>query len=321
MPTSLENQALTQPAPNGVRNQQQTSNFLQALNQAHAGSNNSFMSSGPTQQAPTQQMLGNNYNLYSGSNGTNTFTQPQPVNYDQAPKPLGIQMLNYQTESQAGPATQTINQNTQGVVNPIQWQNQVGQLNNGQIPVQNGQIPESTWGAPAQGNVQQPLPAYSQIPTQQGQVYQYNGGNAQQPAYGTNYGYSSMPVAQYYGMNGNFGGNYGYGNGLNTGIVTSDETAKTNIEPAGYQVQSFLDTIKAHSYEYKDASNGVGRFVGPMAQELEKTDIGKSAVIDTPQGKKVDTGRLNMIQLAALSDLHQRMKTMEQKYLKLKAGK
>jgi len=101
-------------------------------------------------------------------------------------------------------------------------------------------------------------------------------------------------------------------------ILVSDENAKTDVKNGGYQVQGFLDALNAHSYQYKDPKDGVGRFVSPMAQELEKTAIGRSAVRQTEDGKKiVDYGRLGGIMLASQAFLNDRLNSIE-KSLKLK---
>jgi hypothetical protein len=94
---------------------------------------------------------------------------------------------------------------------------------------------------------------------------------------------------------------------------TSDQTAKINIAPADGKLQPFLDTIKAHQYEYKNPQeHGQGTFVSPMAQELLQTDLGKSAVIDDGTGTlKVDYGRLGGITLAATAFLNQRMNQIQ----------
>jgi hypothetical protein len=94
----------------------------------------------------------------------------------------------------------------------------------------------------------------------------------------------------------------------------SDEDAKSEIKPGAKQVESFLEAMKAHSYEYKDKEkHGAGKHVSPMAQELEKTELGKSMVVDTPEGKMVDYGKGFGAMLAANAALHERVKKLEGK--------
>jgi hypothetical protein len=67
-----------------------------------------------------------------------------------------------------------------------------------------------------------------------------------------------------------------------------------------------LDAVRktpAYSYRYKDPSApgaAPGPQAGVMAQDLEKTPRGADTVMDTPQGKMVDTGRLELMNTGAL---------------------
>lgn len=101
----------------------------------------------------------------------------------------------------------------------------------------------------------------------------------------------------------------------NRGAVASDEQLKTNIQ--NRNVSDFLNAVGAYSYQYKNpvyGDNIPGKtFYGPMAQELEKSAIGKSAVLNTPQGKMVDTGRLTLINTSALAEIYKRLKQLETK--------
>lgn len=105
-------------------------------------------------------------------------------------------------------------------------------------------------------------------------------------------------------------------NALSGGIMTggllfSDRDLKKDIKKA--DVKELLDTVSASEYEYKDKKHGEGKFAGPMAQELEKTEVGRSAVMDTPEGKMVHGGRVAMLALASAKDLHERIKKLEKK--------
>ena len=48
-----------------------------------------------------------------------------------------------------------------------------------------------------------------------------------------------------------------------------------------------------------------------MAQELEKSEVGTSMVVDTPQGKMVDYGRGLGAMLSAEAMNHDRLKKLE----------
>lgn len=83
----------------------------------------------------------------------------------------------------------------------------------------------------------------------------------------------------------------------------SDERAKTNIKAAAYDLRD----AKGYSYDYKDPGSfgaGAGRFFGPMAQDLEKSEAGRSVVKTGPDGLKiVDTSRLSLVNTAAISEI------------------
>ena len=100
------------------------------------------------------------------------------------------------------------------------------------------------------------------------------------------------------------------------GTITSDEDEKDNFHDIDkYQTQNFLDALKAHTYQYKDQDNGRGKFMGVMAQDLEKTPLGKQAVVDTPKGKMVDYARLAQTMLGSTVMLNDKVNKLE---LKLK---
>ena len=97
-------------------------------------------------------------------------------------------------------------------------------------------------------------------------------------------------------------------------MPVSDRRAKKKIKPAKNKVQDFLDSLKAYSYEYKKPdSPGArhGEMLGVMAQDLEKTTLGKQFVRDTPHGKLVDMGQGLAAILASQSYLNSRMKRLE----------
>ena len=129
------------------------------------------------------------------------------------------------------------------------------------------------------------------------------------------------------GLTGGGGGGSGAGNGvlastaksaINAGITAlaaSDERVKKDVQPGAPKARGFLDALHAHEYAYKNPQapgQAPGRFVSPMAQELEKAGpVGKSMVQDTPSGKQVDYRRGLATMLAAQADLHHRLKRLE----------
>jgi hypothetical protein len=102
------------------------------------------------------------------------------------------------------------------------------------------------------------------------------------------------------------------------GGILSDEDAKTGVRPADDKIQQFLDNVGAHEYSYKGSVQGhpgtsPGRHIGPMAQELQKSDLGKEMLINTPDGMGVDFSRGLGTIVAAQASLNKRLEALEGK--------
>lgn len=96
--------------------------------------------------------------------------------------------------------------------------------------------------------------------------------------------------------------------GAGAAALASDVNLKENIEPADAEIEEFLSEIGAHSYKYKNPeTHGQGRFVSPMAQELEKTELGKSMIEERPDGKYVNYARGFGVMLAAQAMLNRKL--------------
>lgn len=105
-------------------------------------------------------------------------------------------------------------------------------------------------------------------------------------------------------------GMLGMGSSVLMGGMKSDERVKVNIEPADKQIEDFLSHLAAKRYEYApSAGEEPGPRVGIMAQDLEKSPVGRTLVAEGPDGvKRVDTtGRMPMMLLAAMADIHKRL--------------
>lgn len=98
-------------------------------------------------------------------------------------------------------------------------------------------------------------------------------------------------------------------------LAKSDERAKTDVQDGTGLIHALLDRLGAHDYRYKHPGapgEAEGRFTSPMAQEMEKSELGARLVHDTPTGKMVDTGPHTVaMMLSALADLHERTKKLE----------
>lgn len=86
--------------------------------------------------------------------------------------------------------------------------------------------------------------------------------------------------------------------------------------PSEYEKRMMLASLQGLQYEYKpEAQQQLGQppglQFGPMAQDLAKSKLGASAVVPTPQGLGVDTGRLGMITAGLVGQLGDRVKRLE----------
>lgn len=107
------------------------------------------------------------------------------------------------------------------------------------------------------------------------------------------------------------GGGASGGGAMISALAASDERLKTDIKDGEKDVREFLSKIGAHSYRYKDEKHGKGTFVSPMAQELERTKLGKAMVVETPEGKMVDYGKGFGAILAATAALNRKVAEIE----------
>lgn len=67
----------------------------------------------------------------------------------------------------------------------------------------------------------------------------------------------------------------------------SDETLKTNITPVSKdELKEMNSFLKAFAFNYKNSEHGDGEWIGVMAQDLEKSKLGKTLVIENESGLK-----------------------------------
>ena len=94
-------------------------------------------------------------------------------------------------------------------------------------------------------------------------------------------------------------------------LFGSDKKLKKNIKPADKKIQKFLDNLKPYSYDYKDKERGEGEHLGIMAQDLEKSDLGKEGIEELPSGKHVNFAKLAGTLIASNGQLNERIKKLE----------
>jgi len=336
---SLEAQALA-----GGNNAQQTQNLLRALQASGAGSNNQFMNAGMPAQQQRQQIIGapvsgngnsgfaqyadgfnggQNDVSYNMGMGARAPTAPQNVF---SPPPVDIR------GAYGGPV-----QNGMGLGQSqgSPWAGAFG----GQAPQAGSQTgygalpPAVASGAQSSSgtNVQQSRPSAQAQPQQYAQTtpYSQNIGSPQQQAQAQGYGFQTgiRPLVGAAGgvpttttPDGQATLQMAQPNGQQQYLV-SDATKKTAVTDGQRPLRGMLSKLGVHEYEYKNPEHGVGRFVSPMAQELLKTELGKTAVVKSPEGHlMVDYGRLGALSISAAVDLHKRVKELE-RGVKLKSAK
>lgn len=76
--------------------------------------------------------------------------------------------------------------------------------------------------------------------------------------------------------------------GITAAAMFSDRRMKKDIREASPdEIAELQSVLKAYVYKYKDESFGSSEHVGVMAQDLEKTRLGKLAVVEDENGNKM----------------------------------
>lgn len=88
------------------------------------------------------------------------------------------------------------------------------------------------------------------------------------------------------------------------GLLVSDEDAKIVSKDPVDALGSVIKNIGGHAYRYKQGrgQDPTKDHYGPMAQEIEKTPL-KDAVVNTPNGKMVNTSRLALGNTSLIAEL------------------
>jgi len=99
-------------------------------------------------------------------------------------------------------------------------------------------------------------------------------------------------------------------------IKASKDKASRELDKmagSGSDQRKFLDALQSYEYKYKHEGKGATPQMGIMAQDLEKTRLGKQMVVqDAVSGlKSVDFGRGFGALLASQAELNKRIKKLE----------
>ncbi len=107
----------------------------------------------------------------------------------------------------------------------------------------------------------------------------------------------------------------------------SDEDLKTGNAPgarAQHEADEFLASLHPSSYRYKDNADspaGPGRYLGVMAQDVEKGPTGSTLVKDTPRGKMLDVPANLSAALGGIGRLNERLAQLESEHAAMKGKK
>jgi len=118
----------------------------------------------------------------------------------------------------------------------------------------------------------------------------------------------------------------GLGSLATTAMMFSDKRVKKDIKAtttkasreldkmagSGSESRKFLDALQSYEYKYKHEGKDATPQMGIMAQDLEKTRLGKQMVVENELGvKQVDFGRGFGALLASQAELNKRIKKLE----------
>lgn len=248
---------------------------------------------------------------YAGSDGYTTDASGTLDNQNNAVAGLMNNLPQYQTtlNNQAGEAARQGYNNATG--NVKKSANSRGLLYSGLE--QGGEAAAGTQAAGAAANqVVQNNMGLSNMANGANNALMQNGMAAWQGQNQSNTGAYGNAVSGYSSQEGQIGS--GIGGALSLGgLALSDKNAKKNIKDGKGATVDLLESVSPKTYDYKDKNNGAGKHVGFLAQDLEKSKVGKSLVKDTPQGKQVDMAKGLASILSAQSMIHDRLKKVEGK--------
>lgn len=97
----------------------------------------------------------------------------------------------------------------------------------------------------------------------------------------------------------------------------SDRRTKQDIKPATKEALEMLDKLEPSSWKYKDKKHGEGEWSGVMAQDLARSKMGRSMLIEKDGYMAIDSKKALSAALSALAAMRQREKMMEKKIFKL----
>lgn len=95
----------------------------------------------------------------------------------------------------------------------------------------------------------------------------------------------------------------------------SDEREKIKIstKKAAEKITEFLDNLEPAEYEYKNEDYGEGKHISVMAQQMEKSEVGKKFVKEMDNKKFIDYGHALPMMMATIANIHGRLNKVEKR--------
>jgi hypothetical protein len=107
----------------------------------------------------------------------------------------------------------------------------------------------------------------------------------------------------------------GAGKGATAALFASDERVKSNIQPVeatAKEFDDFMSAMSANTYEYDEPDkHGAGVRFGFMAQDLEKTKLGRHMVKPVDGVKMIELAPLAAATASGLALVYERLKDLE----------
>lgn len=124
---------------------------------------------------------------------------------------------------------------------------------------------------------------------------------------------ATQAIAQMYGQQSM--GNLGMAAGIGAAIAASDINVKKDIQEAPLDIDNFLDELTGYKFSYKNPQKyGQGERLGIMAQDAEKSKMGKNIVEpmpNEPDVKGIDATKALHAILASVGRLNERLNELE----------
>jgi hypothetical protein len=101
------------------------------------------------------------------------------------------------------------------------------------------------------------------------------------------------------------------GGGMGAMAAGSDINMKKEIRDARQDIQDFMDHLESFAYKYTTDIYDGGEHYGVMAQDVERSKVGKTIVLETDEGKYIHMGLGFGALLASVSNLNERLRKLE----------